>query len=29
MEELGALGDVIFRWARRIDQNQKFDGGDC
>ena len=28
MGELGTLGGIIFIWARRIDQNSIFDGGD-
>ena len=28
MEELGALGDVIFIRARRMGQNTKFDGAE-
>ena len=27
MEQVGALGDLIFIWAHRMNQNQKFDVG--
>ena len=26
--ELGALGDIIFTWARRMDQKIRFESGD-
>ena len=25
MEDLGALGDIIFTWVRRMGQNNRFD----
>ena len=25
----GALGGILFIWARRMGQNSEFDGGDC
>ena len=28
-EELGALQGIIFTWVHRMDQNKKFDSGDC